>query len=96
MGVDALRRRERPAPIRLYATAETAKVVRDVLDLIDASGAILLCAESLAWVTPAPFAPVSLGADMTLTVVPVDHLPPGGAAGCVLDVGGRRIVYSCC
>ena len=45
--------------------------------------------------TPATGEPVSLGDGVTLTLVPVDHLPPGGgAAGCVLDVGGRRIVYS--
>jgi ribonuclease Z len=95
VGVDASRRGAPPPPIRLYATEETASAVRTVLEVLDASGAILLCADRLTWVTPPPGEVVSVGAGVTLMLVPVDHLPPGGgAAACVLDVSGRRIVYS--
>jgi ribonuclease Z len=95
VGVAAFGRGEPPAPIRVYATGETASAVRTVLGVLNASGAILLCADRLTWVTPPTGEAVSLGDGVTLTLVPVDHLPPGGgAAGCVIDIGGRRIVYS--
>jgi len=95
VAVEAFGRGEPPPPIRLYATEETANAVRGALAVLDASGAILLCADRLTWVTPATGEAVSLGAGVSLTLVPVDHLPPGGgAAACVLDIGGRRIIYS--
>jgi ribonuclease Z len=95
VGVAAFRRGEPPAPIRVYATEATAAAARSALQVLDASGAILLCANRLTWVTPPVGEAVSLGDGATLTLVPVDHLPPGGgAAVCVLALGGRRIVYS--
>src|SRR5205807_5776046 len=45
--------------------------------------------------TPAPGAVIAVDGGATLTLVPVDHLPPGGEAGAgVISADGVRIVYS--
>lgn len=86
---------EPPPPITVHASADTAAAVQTVLQLSDAAGATLLCAKSLTWASPSFGEAVLLGPGLTLTLVPVDHLPPGGgAAACLLDVGGTRIAYS--
>jgi ribonuclease Z len=83
-----------PPRVRLYALPGTAAAVRASHAAADASGERVF-GERLAWVTPAGGVPVEADAGARLTLVPVDHLPPGGeAAGCVLDVDGARVVYS--
>jgi ribonuclease Z len=84
-----------PLPsMRLYALPGSATAVRASQAAADASGERVF-GERLAWVTPAGGVAVELDAGARLTLVPVDHLPPGGeAGGCVLDVDGTRVVYS--
>lgn len=95
VGLAALRRGAPPPPITVHASADTAAALQAVLQLSDAAGATLLCAKSLTWSSPAYGEAVTLAPGLTLTLVAVDHLPPGGgAAACLLDVGGTRIAYS--
>lgn len=83
-----------PAPLRLYASPATASAVRATLAAADA-GAERLLGPRLTWVTPPYGQAVPLAPDESITLVEVDHLPEGGgAAGCVLDLGGIRIAYS--
>ncbi len=49
----------------------------------------------LHWVPITAGEAVQISDDLRLTPFDVDHLPEdGGAMGCVLDVGGKRIAYS--
>ena len=83
-----------PPPIRLYALPGSAAAIRATHAAADTSGERVF-GNRLAWVTPAAGMPVALDGAVRLTLVPVDHLPPGGdAAGCVVDVNGSRVVYS--
>ena len=83
-----------PAPLRLYALPGSAAAIRATLAAADAVGEQRLAGQ-LTWVTPEPGAPLAATADVGLTLTPVDHLPVGGgAAGCVVESGGTRVVYS--
>lgn len=83
-----------PPPVRLYALAGSAEAIRASLAAADASGERVF-GDRLAWVTPARGASVALDASTQLTLVAVDHLPPGGeAGGCLLEADGIRVVYS--
>jgi ribonuclease Z len=89
-----LRRGEPPPSVRLYALASSAQAIRAFLAAAAASGEQVL-GDRLAWITPKPGAAQPLEGGVELTLVPVDHLPPGGdAAGCVVEHDGARIVYS--
>ena len=81
-------------PVDIHALAASSAAIRASLAAADAS-ADTVFGERLKWRTPAPGASVSVDGGATLTLVPVDHLPPGGeAAACVVSAGGARIVYS--
>jgi glyoxylase-like metal-dependent hydrolase (beta-lactamase superfamily II) len=83
-----------PPPVRLYALPGSAHAIRASLAAADASGARVF-GERLTWITPARGAAVALDAGARLTLVAVDHLPPGGeAGGCVVAANGARVVYS--
>jgi ribonuclease BN (tRNA processing enzyme) len=83
-----------PPSVQIYALAGSAQAIRASGEAADDS-AERVFGQHLAWVTPAPATPVELDAGAQITLVAVDHLPPGGdAAGCVLDVDGARVVYS--
>lgn len=83
-----------PRDVRVYALAETAAAVRGILAAADAAAERLLDGH-LAWVTPPTDARVALGDGLGLRLVAVDHPPTGGgAAGCVLELGGVRVAYS--
>jgi ribonuclease Z len=90
----SVRRGQPPPPLTLHALAGSAEAIRGSLAAADASGAVVY-RERLTWSTPAAGVPVALGGGPRLTLVPVDHLPPGGeAAGCVVEADGARVVYS--
>jgi ribonuclease BN (tRNA processing enzyme) len=83
-----------PPSIRLYASPDSADAIRTSLDAADAKGQSFF-GNRLAWVTPDFGKAIAVAKGVTLTTVPADHLPPGGgAAGCVIDIGGTRVVYS--
>jgi ribonuclease Z len=83
-----------PPPVDVHALPGSAAAVRASLAAADAS-AERVFGERLAWRTPAPGTGVTVDGGATLTLVGVDHLPPGGeAAGCVVSADGARIVYS--
>jgi ribonuclease BN (tRNA processing enzyme) len=80
--------------MRLYALPGSAEAIRASLAAADASGEVVF-GNRLGWVTPKSNTAVELDGQGRLTLVDVDHLPPGGdAAGCVVDIGGARVVYS--
>ena len=94
VSLGALRQEKSPPPLRIYASAPTARAVNATLDAADAAGRGRY-GDRLTWVTPAFGVPERLAKDASLSLVPVEHLPrDGGAAGCVLDIGGLRIAYS--
>jgi ribonuclease Z len=83
-----------PPPVRLHALPGSAGAIRAWLAAADASGERVF-GERLAWTTPPPGIAVDLDAGTRLTLVSVDHLPPGGeAGGCVVEGDGARVVYS--
>src|SRR5919108_3546559 len=83
-----------PPPVDLYALAGSATAIRATLAAADAS-ADRGFGDRLAWRTPEPGTTVKVDGGTTLTLVPVDHLPPGGeAAACVVSADGARVVYS--
>lgn len=83
-----------PPAVRLYALSGSAQAIRASLAAAGASGERVF-ADRLTWVTPPPGTRQALDDVVGLTLVPVDHLPPGGeAAGCVVEAGAARIVYS--
>ena len=83
-----------PPAVDVHALPGSAAAIRASLAAADAS-ADRVFGERLHWRTPKPGKPEELEGRATLTLVPVDHLPPGGeAAGCVVSADGARIVYS--
>jgi ribonuclease Z len=89
-----VRQGQPPPPLTLHALPGSAEAIRATLAAADASGAVVY-RERLTWSTPAAGVPVVLDGGPRLTLVPVDHLPPGGeAAGCVVEADGARVVYS--
>ena len=88
-------RADRPlSPVTLYALAGSAEAIRASHAAADAS-AERRFGDRLSWVTPAAGERAALDAAVGLTLAPVDHLPPrGAAAGCVVDVAGTRVAYS--
>jgi ribonuclease Z len=83
-----------PSPVKLYALPGSAGAIRATLAAADAAGQRRF-GDRLAWVTPPAGATAALESGLALTLVPVDHLPPGGdAAGCVVQSDGARVVYS--
>jgi ribonuclease Z len=83
-----------PPPVSVHALSGSMAAIRASLAAADAS-ADRVFGERLAWRTPAPGASALLEGGATLTLVPVDHLPPGGdAAACVVSADGVRVVYS--
>ena len=83
-----------PPTMRLYASPDSGAAIRSSLAAVDAKGQSFF-GDRLAWVTPDFGKRVTISDGIGITTVPVDHLPPGGgAAACVIDVAGRRIVYS--
>jgi ribonuclease BN (tRNA processing enzyme) len=83
-----------PPPVAVHALPGSAAAVRATLAAADSS-AERVFGERLTWCTPAPGARTALDGGASLTLVPVDHLPPGGeAAACVVEIEGARIVYS--
>jgi ribonuclease Z len=94
MWLNVIRANATPPAVRLYALPGSAAAIRATLAAADAVGEQRL-AGRLSWVTPEPGAHVRLDGDVGLALPAVDHLPTGGeAAGCVVDAGGARIVYS--
>jgi ribonuclease Z len=94
MSFHAFRAGTNPAPVRLYALPGSAVAIRATLAAADGAGERRL-AGYLSWVTPNPGERVAFDDGSGLTLAAVDHLPVGGeAAGCVVDVGGARVVYS--
>jgi ribonuclease Z len=83
-----------PPAVTLHALPGSADAIRATLAAADGAGQRRL-AERLRWVTTAAGTAVALSGGVDLTLVAVDHLPPGGdAAGCVVGAGGARVVYS--
>ena len=83
-----------PLPVTLYALPGSADAIRATLAAADAAGQRRF-GDRLAWVTPPASSALRLDAGVHLTLVSVDHLPPGGeAAGCVVQSDGARVVYS--
>ncbi|HEU4368060.1 MAG TPA: MBL fold metallo-hydrolase [Methylomirabilota bacterium] len=83
-----------PSPVNLYALPGSAEAIRATLAAADGAGQRRI-GERLAWVTPRAGVAAALDGGVSLTLVAVDHLPPGGeAAGCVVKSDGVRIVYS--
>jgi ribonuclease Z len=83
-----------PPPFSVYALPGSSRAIRASLAAADSS-ADRVFGERLTWCTPAPGARVALEGGAALTLVPVDHLPPGGdAAACVVSTEGARVVYS--
>ena len=94
MFYDAFRTGSPPPPVDVYALPGSATAIRATLTAADAS-ADRAFGERLTWRTPAAGAEVKLDGGATLTLVGVDHLPPGGeAAACVITADGVRVVYS--
>lgn len=90
----ALRAGVTPAAVSLYALPGSAAAIRATLAAADAAGERRLAGQ-LTWVTPMPGAPLTVAAGVSLALTAVDHLPVGGdAAGCVVECGGARVVYS--
>src|SRR5204862_536709 len=78
----------------VYALPGSSAAIRASLAAADAS-ADRVFGDRLSWRTPAAGTDVKLDGGATLTLVPVDHLPPGGeAAACVVSADGVRVVYS--
>jgi ribonuclease BN (tRNA processing enzyme) len=83
-----------PPPVSVHALGGSLAAIRATLAAADSSSDRRF-GERLAWHAPAAGARTSLDGGAALTLVPVDHLPPGGeAAGCVVEMQGARIVYS--
>jgi len=83
-----------PPPVDVYALPGSSAAIRASLAAADASGGKVF-GDRLSWRTPAAGTDVKLDGGATLTLVPVDHLPPGGeAAACVINADGVRVVYS--
>ena len=83
-----------PRSVTVHALDGTATAVRATLAAAGAS-AVRLMGESLRWLVSAPGCRLALAESLGLTLVEVDHPPPGGAAAaCVLDLDGARVVYS--
>lgn len=83
-----------PPPVDVHALPASSAAIRATLAAADASGERVF-GERLTWRTPKAGDSVVVDGGATLTLVPVDHLPPGGeAAGCVVSAGGVRVVYS--
>jgi len=83
-----------PPPVSVHALPGSAAAIRAALAAADSS-ADRVFGERLAWRTPAPGAVTAVDGGATLTLVPVDHLPPGGEAGAgVIRADGVCIVYS--
>jgi ribonuclease Z len=83
-----------PPRVDVHALAGSSTAIRATLAAADASGEKVF-GERLSWRTPNAGVAEPIDGGMTLTLVPVDHLPPtGDAAGCVVNAGGVRIVYS--
>lgn len=81
-------------PVDVHALPASSAAIRASLAAADAS-ADKAFGERLSWRTPKSGEAVSVDGGATLTLVPVDHLPPGGeAAGCVVSADGVRVVYS--
>ncbi len=79
--------------MRLAALPGSAAAIRATLSA-DAVGEQRLAGQ-LTCVTPEPGALLAATVGVGLTLTPVDHLPVGGgAAGCVVESGGARVVYS--
>jgi ribonuclease Z len=94
VSLDARRRGVEPAPVTVYASAESARAVNATLDAADAVGRERMGAR-MRWATPAFGAPEAVAPGVGLMLVPVDHLPrDGSAAGCVVDLDGVRVAYS--
>jgi ribonuclease Z len=90
----AFGRGQPPPPVRLYSLPGSAEAIRATQNAADAS-AERVFGERLAWVTPSAGAKITLGGGVALTLVAVDHLPPGGhASACMIDADGARVVYS--
>ena len=90
----AFRAGEPPPPVSVHALAGSLTAVRATLAAADAS-ADRVFGDRLTWRAPAAGEAVTLGHDVSLTLVPVDHLPAGGdAAACVVSTAGGRVVYS--
>jgi len=83
-----------PSPVSLYALPGSAAAIRATLAAADAAGEWRLAGQ-LTWVTPMPGVPLTVAAGVGLALTAVDHLPVGGdAAGCVVECGSARVVYS--
>ena len=94
MFYDAFRTGAPPPHVDVHALPGSSVAIRASLTAADAS-ADKVFGERLTWRTPRAGEVVSVDGGAALTLVPVDHLPPGGeAAGCVVSAGGARVVYS--
>ena len=94
VSLEAFQRGEQPPPLSVYASAPTAAAINAMLDAADAAGRGRM-GDRLSWHTPAFGTRTRVGPDVTLTLVPADHLPrDGGAAGCVVELDGIRLAYS--
>ncbi|HTO14103.1 MAG TPA: MBL fold metallo-hydrolase [Candidatus Binatia bacterium] len=83
-----------PPPVDVHALPGSSAAIRASLAAADASAGTVF-GERLTWRTPKAGEPVTVDGGAALTLVPVDHLPPGGeAAGCVVSADGVRVVYS--
>jgi len=83
-----------PPLVDVHALPGSSMAIRATLAAAAASGERVFGAR-LTWRTPTARQDVVVDGGATLTLVPVDHLPPGGeAAGCVVNAGGVRVVYS--
>src|SRR5215475_7157634 len=75
-------------PVDVHALPGSSAAIRASLAAADAS-ADKVFGERLTWQTPKAGANIGLEGGAVLTLVPVDHLPPGGeAAGCVVSADG--------
>ena len=94
LSLEAFWRGEPPASVALYASAPTAHAINAMLDAADAAGRGRM-GDRLSWHTPGFGTRTRVGPNVTLTLVPADHLPRnGGAAGCVVELDGIRVAYS--
>jgi ribonuclease BN (tRNA processing enzyme) len=83
-----------PPAIALYALPASAAAIRATLAAADGAGERRLAGQ-LTWTTPPAGASLSLAGGVRLALTTVDHLPVGGeAAGCVVEHGSARVVYS--
>ena len=83
-----------PPPVDVHALPGSSAAIRASLAAADAS-ADRVFGDRLTWRTPKVGEVVTVDGGATLSLVPVDHLPPGGeAGGCVVSANGARVVYS--